>query len=138
MTNSLKESIGKMKDTMKILEDRIDKKIEDQKVEIDLDIQEVEERLVRKTMEETDWLKGYMDTSITQRSEVIKAGITEMARQVDRRFQEMEKIEARYNEKYEALEDKISEICVNSSKIISMEERINDPNEKIEIGRAHV
>ena len=78
---------------MKILEDRIDKKIEDKKVEIYLDIQEVEDRLVRKIMEETDWLNGYMDTSMTQRSEVIKADITEMARQIDRRFQEMEKIE---------------------------------------------
>jgi hypothetical protein len=133
VNNSLKESLGKMEETMKCLEDRINEKIEEQKVELNVEIQEVEDRIIQRTMEETDWMKEYVDNSMTQRIEVIKSGISEVARQFDRRFQEADKGEARNNEKYKVLEEKISEICNNSSIVTSMEEKINELSDKIEV-----
>ena len=58
---------------------------------------------------------------MTQRIEVDKSGISEVARHFDRRFQEVDEVEARNNEKYKVLENKISEICINSSIVTSME-----------------
>jgi len=133
VNNSLKESLGKMEKTMKCLEDRINEKIEKQKVKLNVEILEVEDRMTQRIMEETDWMKEYVDNSMTQHIEVVKSGISEVARQFDRRFQEVDEVEARNNEKYKVLEEKISEMCINSSIVTSMEEKINELSDKIEV-----
>ena len=70
---------------------------------------------------------------MTQRIEVDKSGISEVARHFDRRFQEVDEVEARNNEKYKVLEEKMSEICINNSVVISMEEKINELSDEIDI-----
>ena len=92
MNNSLKDSLEKIEETMECLEDRTNGKIIEQKVEFNVKIQELEDRMIQRTMEETDWMKEYIDSSMTQRTEVIKSGISEVARQFDRRFQELDKV----------------------------------------------
>ena len=72
MNNSLKDSLEKIEETMKCLEERTNDKIIEQKVESNVKIQEVEDIMIQRTMEETDWMKEYIDSSMTQRTEVIK------------------------------------------------------------------
>jgi len=70
---------------------------------------------------------------MSQRIEVLKSGISEVARRLDRIYQEVDEVEARNNEKYKVLEEKISEMCINSSIVKSMEEKINELSDKIEV-----
>ena len=127
------ESQEKIEETMKCLEERINDKIKEQKVEFDIEIQEVENRMIQRTMEELDWMKEYVDSSMTQRIEVIKSGTSELARQFDRRFQELDKVETRNNEKYKILEEKVSDIYFKSNIVVSMEEKINELSNTMEI-----
>ena len=89
--------------------------------------------MIQRTIEETDWMKECVDNSMTQRIEVVKSGISEVARQFDRRFQEEDEVEARNNERYKVLNEKISEMCINSSIVTSMEEKIDELSDKIEV-----
>ena len=89
--------------------------------------------MIQRTMEELDWMKEYVDSSMTQRIEVIKSGTSELARQFDRRFQELDKVETRNNEKYKILEEKVSDIYFKSNIVVSMEEKINELSNTMEI-----
>ena len=89
MDNSIKESVDKIELAMKCLEDRIDIKITKQKEEFNVEILEVEDRMIKRTMEETDWVKEYVDNSMTQRVEIIKSGISETNRRYENKFKEI-------------------------------------------------
>ena len=107
MKNSLKESVDKIEKAMKCLEDRMNIKVIQQREELNVEIQEVEDRMIQRTMEETDWVKEYVDNSMIQRIEIVKSGMSEITRQFDRRFKEIDEVEARNSERYKTLEEKI-------------------------------
>ena len=46
--------------------------------------------MVQRTMEETDWVKEYVDNSMTQRIEIVKSGMSETTRQFDRKCMEID------------------------------------------------
>ena len=59
--------------------------------------------------------------------------MSEITRQFDRRFKEIDEVEARNSERYKTLEEKISEICVINSTGASMERKINEIEDKVEV-----
>ena len=66
MNDSLKDSVDKIEEAIKCLEDRKNIKVIQQREELNVEIQEVEDRMIQRTMEETDWVKEYDDNSMTQ------------------------------------------------------------------------
>ena len=59
MNNSLKDSVEKIEESMECLEERTNGKIIEQKVEFNVIIQEVEDRMIQRTMEETCTLYAF-------------------------------------------------------------------------------
>ena len=117
---------------MKCLEDRMNIKVIEQREELNVEKQEVDDRMILRKMEETDWVKEYVDNTMTQRIKVVKSGMSDIRRQFDRRFKKIDEIEARNSKLYYTVEDKISE-CVINSTVASMERKINEIEDKVEV-----
>ena len=61
MNNSLNDSVEKIEEAMKCLEDRKNINVTQQREEFNVKVQEVEDRMIQRKMKETDWVIEYVD-----------------------------------------------------------------------------
>ena len=71
---------------MTSLEERIESKIENQAEEYSVGIQELENRILKLTNEETGKIKDYVGNSVSQRLEGVKDDLRNLATQVDNKL----------------------------------------------------